>query len=63
LAIVLGTGFQYALSRLAVNARAPYKQLPGFPRLSVSGLRGELLIGKLGGTAVLAAAPTITKAT
>jgi purine-nucleoside phosphorylase len=53
LAIVLGTGFQYALSRLAVNARAPYKQLPGFPRLSVSGHRGELLIGKLGGTPVL----------
>lgn len=53
LGIVLGTGFHYALSRLNIDARARYTELPGFPRLSVRGHSGELFIGRLGGTAVL----------
>jgi purine-nucleoside phosphorylase len=53
LAIVLGSGFQHVLSELKVDAEIPYDRLPGFPSVGVSGHAGKLLIGELGGTAVL----------
>jgi len=52
LGIVLGTGFQDVSGRLTSKTKIAYKQLPGFPHLSVAGHRGELFIGRLGGTAV-----------
>jgi purine-nucleoside phosphorylase len=53
LAFVLGSGFNHVLAELNVAARAAYANLPGFPRPSVAGHDGELVIGKLGGTPVL----------
>lgn len=53
LAIVLGSGFHHALSALKVDAKIPYKKLPGFPSVGVAGHGGELFIGKLGGTPAL----------
>jgi purine-nucleoside phosphorylase len=54
LAIVLGSGFQQALAHLEVETEIPYQKLPGFPPVGVSGHAGKLLLGTLGGTAVLA---------
>jgi purine-nucleoside phosphorylase len=53
LAMVLGSGFQNAVSRMEIEARIPCSKLPGFPRPSVSGHAGEVLAGILGGTPVL----------
>jgi purine-nucleoside phosphorylase len=53
LAMVLGSGFQHVLSELTVDTRIPYEKLPGFPSTSVAGHCGELVAGRLSGTAVL----------
>src|SRR5688572_3223524 len=53
LALVLGSGFKHVIQELSVDARIAYAKLPGFPKPSVAGHDGELLIGKLGGTPVL----------
>jgi inosine/guanosine/xanthosine phosphorylase family protein len=53
LAIVLGSGFQEAISRLKIETGIPYAALPGFPSVGVSGHAGRLLLGHLGGTPVL----------
>jgi purine-nucleoside phosphorylase len=53
LALVLGSGFKHVLTEVAVEARVAYAKLPGFPRPTVAGHEGELVIGKLGGTPVI----------
>lgn len=53
LAIVLGSGFQHALTALRVDEKIPYASIPGFPRPTVSGHAGELYFGHLGRTPVL----------
>jgi purine-nucleoside phosphorylase len=53
LALVLGSGFHHVISDMEVDAEIPYARLPGFPPAGVSGHDGKVLIGKLGGTAVL----------
>ena len=53
LALVLGSGFNHVLRELAVDAKIPYAKLPGFPKPSVAGHDGKLVIGKLGGTPVM----------
>ena len=53
LGLVLGSGFNHVLGELAVDARVAYAELPGFPKPSVPGHDGELVIGALGGTPVL----------
>ena len=53
LAIVLGSGFHHVLKHLEVEAKVSYSKIPGFPPVGVSGHAGELLIGRLGGTAVM----------
>jgi purine-nucleoside phosphorylase len=53
LGIVLGSGFSHVLCELEVDARVAYSKLAGFPKTSVAGHGGELLIGKLGGTPVI----------
>ena len=53
LAMVLGSGFQNALSKFELDAEASYTQLPGFAPVGVTGHAGTLLIGRLGGTPVL----------
>jgi purine-nucleoside phosphorylase len=53
LAFVLGSGFNHVLSEVDIDAEIPYAKLPGFPKPSVAGHDGRLVIGKLGGTTVL----------
>ena len=53
LGIVLGSGFNHVLRDLDVGARLAYSKIPGFPKTTVAGHGGELLIGKLGGTPVI----------
>jgi purine-nucleoside phosphorylase len=53
LAIVLGSGFHGVVEQMQVHARISYQRLPGFPRPSVSGHAGELLIGAMSGTPIL----------
>src|SRR5262245_46621090 len=50
LAIVLGSGFKHFLTELSVVAEISYAKLPGFPKPSVPGHDGRLVIGKLSGT-------------
>jgi purine-nucleoside phosphorylase len=53
LAIVLGSGFKHVLSKLEVDAEISYARLPGFPKTTVPGHDGKLVIGKLDGTPVM----------
>lgn len=53
LALVLGSGFNHVLRELETDAEIPYAKLPGFPKPSVAGHDGKLVIGRLGGTPVL----------
>src|ERR1051326_6702861 len=53
LAMVLGSGFHGVVEQMQVQARIPYQKLPGFPRPSVSGHAGELLIGTMNQTPIL----------
>jgi inosine/guanosine/xanthosine phosphorylase family protein len=53
LAIVLGSGFHSVADALAAEAEIPYTKLPGFPRPSVGGHAGKVLLGELAGTPVL----------
>jgi purine-nucleoside phosphorylase len=53
LALVLGSGFKQVLREVEVDARVAYARLPGFPKPTVAGHEGELVIGKLGGTPVI----------
>jgi purine-nucleoside phosphorylase len=52
LALVLGSGFQQTVARMRVVAEVPFARLPGFPRLTVAGHAGQVLLGHLGGASV-----------
>ncbi len=54
LAVVLGSGFQSVLEAIEADAEIAYERLPGFPPVGVSGHAGRLVMGKLGGTPVMA---------
>jgi purine-nucleoside phosphorylase len=53
LAVVLGSGFQHAISKLRVESEIPYTKLPGFPPPGVPGHEGRLMIGRFGDAPVL----------
>ena len=53
LAIILGSGFQHALTHMDVELEIPYGQLPGFVSVGVSGHAGKLVTGKFGNISVL----------
>src|SRR6266704_6866298 len=53
LALVLGSGFHAVVNEMEVQARIPYKKLPGFPPPTVKGHVGEVLIGKMAGMPIL----------
>ena len=54
LAIVLGSGFQNALAGLPVETQIPYAKIPGFPRPTVAGHAGRLVLTKAGRLLILA---------
>ena len=53
LAIVLGSGFHYALTELRVDKKIPCAKISGFPKPTVNGHAGELYFGHLGKTPAL----------
>jgi len=53
LALVLGSGFNHVLKEIDVDVREAYANLPGFPKPTVAGHDGELVIGRIGGTPVI----------
>lgn len=53
LALVLGSGFQHALTQMDVAVEIPYGQLPGFLSVGVSGHAGKLALGYFGKIPVL----------
>ena len=53
-AIILGTGLGGLAEDVAVDARIPYTEIPGFPVATVESHAGELLVGTLAGRRVVA---------
>lgn len=53
-ALVLGTGLGALHEDIEVEVRLPYADIPGFPTATTSMHEGELLMGRLGATPVLA---------
>ncbi|MDQ6632874.1 MAG: purine-nucleoside phosphorylase [Verrucomicrobiota bacterium] len=51
--MVLGSGFQHALSEMKIAVEIPYGQLPGFPSVGVSGHAGKMVLGHFDKTPVL----------
>ena len=52
--MVLGSGFQHALSLLDSPREIDYSDLPGFPRPGVSGHAGKLVFGRFGQVPIIA---------
>ena len=53
IAIVLGSGLGQLAGRLERARRIPYAEIAGFPRTTVVGHQGELVVGTLGGKPLL----------
>lgn len=53
LGFILGSGFQKVTARVAVESVIDYARLPGFPRPGVGGHAGKVVLGRLGGQAVV----------
>ena len=53
-AVILGSGLGGVASAIDSKATIPYAELPGFARSSAAGHRGELILGTLEGTAIIA---------
>src|SRR2546430_12039555 len=53
-AIILGTGLGGLADEMAVEARIPYGEIPGFPLSTVESHAGQLLVGSLAGKRVVA---------
>jgi purine-nucleoside phosphorylase len=53
LAVVLGSGFDHALTGLQVQRAIDYAEIPGFPRPTVAGHAGRAFFGHFGETPVL----------
>jgi purine-nucleoside phosphorylase len=52
--IILGTGLGALAGRIEVETAIPYEELPHFPLSTVESHTGRLLLGRLGGKAVVA---------
>ena len=53
LGMILGSGFQHALSEMTVAREIPYGEIPGFPSVGVSGHAGKLVFGHFGKSPVV----------
>jgi xanthosine phosphorylase len=53
-AIILGSGLGGLADKIEASVKIAYRDLPGFPILTVVGHSGELIAGKLGGVDVIA---------
>ncbi len=53
LAMVLGSGFQHALGEFQAAKEIPFREIPGFPSVGVSGHAGKVVFGRFGDTSVV----------
>jgi purine-nucleoside phosphorylase len=53
-AVILGTGLGGLAAEIKAEAVIPYQDIPGFPLSTVESHAGRLLVGRLGGVAVVA---------
>lgn len=53
LAMVLGSGFQHALAEFQPVKEIPFREIPGFPPVGVSGHAGKVVFGRFGETSVV----------
>lgn len=53
-AILLGTGLGGVAARIEAEARIPYSELAGMPRATAESHKGEIVLGRLAGRAVIA---------
>ena len=44
--VILGSGLSKAVPALAAAETIPYAQIPGFPRTTVTGHEGKLILGR-----------------
>jgi len=54
LAIILGSGLGALADQIEAEARIPYAEIPAFPRSTVEGHAGRLILGRLEGKTVVA---------
>lgn len=52
--IILGSGLGELADEIEVDIAIPYSDIPGFPTSTVSGHKGDLLLGRFGGKKVMA---------
>lgn len=52
--IILGTGLGNLITQMDISLEIPYETIPHFPVSTVEGHQGKLIVGKLGGTEVIA---------
>lgn len=52
-AIILGSGLGGFVNQLQESHKIPYTELPGFPKVSVVGHTGQLVLGRIGKTQVV----------
>lgn len=53
IAIILGSGLGALAGEVGADAAIPYSEIPGFPRSTVEGHAGNLIVGRLEGKAVV----------
>lgn len=54
IAIILGSGLGELADKIEIDATIEYSKIPGFPTSTVSGHKGDLILGKFGGKKVMA---------
>jgi len=54
IAMITGTGLGTLTEQMTVDFRLPYKKIPNFPTSTIEGHSGNLVVGKLGGKAIVA---------
>lgn len=52
IAVIMGSGLGQAVPRLDDQRVVPYERIPGFPRPTVKGHAGRMILGRLGGRSI-----------
>ncbi|MDY6972679.1 MAG: purine-nucleoside phosphorylase, partial [Thermodesulfobacteriota bacterium] len=54
LGMITGTGLGSLTERMTVEFRLPYEEIPNFPRSTVEGHKGSLVVGRMAGKRMIA---------
>ncbi|NQT56308.1 MAG: purine-nucleoside phosphorylase, partial [Desulfobacteraceae bacterium] len=52
--MITGTGLGSLTERTSVEIRVPYEQIPNFPKSTIEGHKGTLVVGKLANKSIIA---------